>query len=264
MYRVFALGVVSLLAVPLLGAPAPNLPPPNPKKLSRMPDAAPELRAELARLDEKYRHGNPQQFAEMEEQARSLAKQYTAADDRARIWGQLAWVAGQSGIDKHAQFVREYATKCLEISRDPLERGRMYTLLASAVDVSGLAFPKGRREAAGILLAGYRELLAQELPDAAPELPAVEKIFGELGRGGAEEAQVRARQVAQLAARAEAVFIREQIDRRNTLILQLRDLYKPDAKRHGRTPNGPDELRALAGKVLTEDQVRALMKKVMD
>jgi hypothetical protein len=138
----------------------------------------------------------------------------------------------------------------------------MYSLLACAVDLGGFAFPKGRREAAGTLLTGYRELLAQQLPEIAPELPVVETIGEVIGRGDAEAAQALARHTAQLAAREEARFIRDQIDRRDTLVRQLRDLYKPDAKRHGRSPDGPEELRALAAKRLTDTQVDLLMKKV--
>jgi hypothetical protein len=131
----------------------------------------------------------------------------------------------------------------LEVSRDPLQRGRIYSYLASAVDLSGTAFPNGRREAAKILLTGYSEMLVQELPEKAPELAGVEKIGGLIGNGGAEEAQARTRHAAQVAAREEAVFVRDQIERRETFLLQLRDLYKPDAKRHGRTVDGPEELR---------------------
>ena len=61
--------------------------------------------------------------------------------------------------------MNKYAVKCLESSRDPLQRGRMYSYLASAVNLSGFAFPQGRREAAQILLTGYVEMLAQELPE---------------------------------------------------------------------------------------------------
>ncbi len=260
MARIVSILVSSLLAAPLFGAPLPALPAPPPKKLDCVPETTPELRQELNRLDEKYRHGTPDQFAEMEEKAEGLAKRYTDKDDQARIWGQLAFVGGQSWINKHREFVRKYARKCVALSRDPLERGQMYSLLACTVDVDGFAFPKGRREAAEILLTGYRELLAQELPEASPELPVVEKIGG----GGIEEAQAQARHAAQLAERKQAEFMRDQIDRRNTLVQQLRDFYKPDVNRHGHTPDGPDELRALAAKSLTDDQVRLLMKKVIE
>jgi RNA polymerase sigma factor (sigma-70 family) len=234
-----------------------------PRKLGRIPDPVPELRAELARFDEQYRGGTPEQFAELEKRAAALAKRYPGKDDQARIWAQVAWVAGQSAIDKHRELVRKYAAKCLEAGRDPLDRGRMYGLLASAVDVGGFAFPKGRREAAEALLTGYRELLAQELPESVPELPAVEKLSDVTGRGGLEAAQALARHAAQVAAREEAEFVRDQVERRETLVRQLRDLYKPDPKRHGRTPEGLEELRDLAAKKLSDRQARDLVAKVI-
>jgi hypothetical protein len=131
------------------------------------------------------------------------------------------------------------------------------------VELSGTAFPEGRREAAVILLNGYFEMLVQELPEKTPELPGVEKIGGLIGNGGLQEAQARTRHAAQMDAREEAVFVRDQIDRRETLVVQLRDLYKPDAKRHGRTEDGPKELRELASKQLTNQQASELIKKVL-
>ena len=256
---VFSLGTASLV-----GAPLPTLPPPSPKKLERVADPSPELFKELFQFDKNYRHGTPEQFAELEKRAEALAKQYPARDNQARIWCEVAHVGGQSRIDMHADLVRKYAMKGLEISRDPLQRGQMYSLLASTVDVSGLAFPKGRRQAAEFLLAGYRELLAQELPDKASDLPGVSKIGGLIGRGDVEEAQARAEHAAQMAAREEAKFIQAQIERRETLVMQLRDLYKPEPKRHGRNPEGPMELRVLAAKTMTNLQVDALIKKVME
>lgn len=254
------------LAALLLAAPdgaGDTAAPPALKKLARVPAASPELAAELYQFDAGYRHGTPEQFAELESRAEALAKRHPAADDQARVWGEVAHVAGQSGIDKQAGRVRKYAVKCLAVSRDPLERRRMQTYLASAVDVGGAAFPKGRREAAAILLTAYRETLAQELPDKAPELPAVGKIGDAIGQGGPEEAQARATYAAQLAARAEAEFVRDQVDGRDVLVTQLRDLFKPEPNRHGRNPQGPDELRALAGKTLDAEQVRLLLERVM-
>src|SRR5262249_26602680 len=165
-----AASVLSVSVAP--AAPAPAWPPP--KKLERVPDPPPELAKELYQLDPAYRRGSDEKFAELEKRADELAKRFPAQDDQARIWAEVAHVAAQSGIDRHADRVRQYAGKCLAVSRDPLQRGRMYSYLASAVDLKGTAFPGGRREAAEILLKGYAEMLAQELPEQAPEVPAGE------------------------------------------------------------------------------------------
>jgi hypothetical protein len=258
-YLLLALLAVSLLSVSAaISAPAPPLPPP--KKLDRAPDPSPELLKELLQFDSTYRHGSEEKFAELEKRADELAKRFPEKDDQARIWYEVAVVAAQSGIDQHAARVSKYAVKCLEISRDPLQRGLMYSVRASAVHLSGTAFPQGRREAAEILLTGYVEMLAQELPETAPELPAVHKF--DIDGDPVAEAQAQARHAAQLAARREAEFTRDLIGRRDTLVLQFRDLFKPEPNYHGRNPEGPDELRVLAKKKLTEPQVKVLLEKV--
>ena len=66
-----------------------------------------------------------------------------------------------------------------------------------------------------------------------------------------------------MEARRDAEFVRDQVSRRDTLVMQLRDLYKPVPNYHGRTPEGPDELRKLAGKVLEARQVDTLMERVL-
>jgi hypothetical protein len=257
-YLLPALLAASVLNISLItAAPAPPLPPP--KKLDRVPDPSPELRKELDRIDNEYRNGSEEKFAELEKRADELLKRFPEKDDQARIWSMVAHVAAQSGIADHADRVRKYADKCLAVSRDPLQRGLMYSYRASAVDLSGTAFPKGRREAAEILLTGYVELLAQELPEQAPELPVVHKfpVGDQLPK-----AEARAQYAAQMAARQEAEFTRDLIGRRDTLVMQFRDLYKPEPNYHGRNPEGPDELRALVKKKLTEPQVKVLLEKV--
>jgi hypothetical protein len=225
-----------------------------------VPDPSPALQKELYKLDTTYRHGSEEKFAELEKLAGDLAKRFLSKDDQARIWHEVAQVAAQSDIRKHAGRVRKYAYKCLAISRDPLQRGRMYSVLACTVDLTGFAFPKGRRKAAGILLTGYVEMLAQDLPEKAPELPGV-SIF-DIDGDPAAEARARARHAEQMAARREAEFTRDLVQRRDTLVMQLRDLFKPEPNYHGRNPEGPDELRALARKKMSEQQVQVLMKKI--
>ena len=84
----------------------------------------------------------------------------------------MAHVAAQGGITKQVERVRRYGERMLAISRDPVERGTMYSYLGSAaeVDPAVKAFADRRRAAAEPLLRGYAELLAQELP--APEAGA--------------------------------------------------------------------------------------------
>jgi RNA polymerase sigma factor (sigma-70 family) len=232
------------------------------EKLGRVPDPSPELRKELYAFD-AYRHGSERKFAELERKADELAKQYPARDDRARIYYEVAQVAGQSDIRKHVRRVQKYARKCLALSRDPVQRGASYTYLGSAAEVEeGKEFEDRRREAAGELLAGYAEMLAQELPDKAPELPPVDKVSPDLDPIRA--AQEMARHAAQMAAREDAEFIRALVSRRDTLANQLKWLYRPDPRVHGRNPEGPGELRALARNVLRDRAVvDALLAHVM-
>ena len=233
----------------LKNAPIPKAKPAVPKKLDKVPDPSPELQKELFQFDETYRHGTPEQFAELEKKADELAKQYKEKGDQARIWYQVAHVAAQSDIRKQVERVKKYAPKCLEISRDPIHRATLYSYLASTEELAGGAFADRRRKAAEWLLAGYAELLAQELPDEKPELPAVEKLGEVIANGGPEAAQARAKHAAQMAARKEAEFVRDQVFHRDVLVMQFRDLYKPNPKQVNRDEKGPDELKALAAKI---------------
>jgi hypothetical protein len=248
---------IAFMAAFTAWAPAPE---PAPKKLDRLPDPSPELRMELYQFDIEYRHGAEEKFVELEKRADELAKKFPAKGDQARIWYEVAHVAAQSDISKQAERVRKYAAKCLTLSRDPLQRPRMYSYLASAVNLRGTAFPKGRREAAEILLTGYIEMLAQELPEKAPDLPAVD-VFDVQGDPVAV-AQARFQHQLQMEARQKAEFTRDLVDRRDILVTQFRDLFKPEPKYYGRNPEGPDELRAMAKKKLTEAQVNDLLEKV--
>jgi hypothetical protein len=237
-------------------------PPRRPKKLARVPDPSPELQRELLAFN-AYRHGSEEKFGELERKADELLKQYPAADDQARIHYEVAHVAAQSDIRKHVNRVRKFARRSLALSRDPLQRGWLHSYLGSAAEVEAeKPFAARRRNAAAELLTGYAEMLAQELPAKAPELPVVEGLEDE-GPDAVAAAQARARHAAQRAAREEAEFIRALVHRRDTLANQLRWLYHPDPRVHGRNPDGPAELRALARKVLDDPKaVEALLARV--
>ncbi len=232
-----------LMAAAFAPAPEPRLP----KRLPRVLGPTPDLQAALHGFVPECRAWSDEGLVGLEGLADRLVKRFPSRDDSARVWGTLAWAAGQSDVKRHAERVRKYARMCLALSRDPIQRGRMHSLLASAVPLDGHVFAEGRREAAALLLAGYAELLAQGLPEKAPEMPA-------LAKGDTSE-EVR-------AARAEAVFLREQVAVRDTLVMQLRDLFKPEPKQHGRNPEGPAELRRLARRWLKEREIDALLEKV--
>ena len=244
--------------MPTSAAPAPKTIVQKPVKLPRPAGPGEVLWGELQPLDEKYRHGSPEKFRQLEAEADELAKRFPKRDELASIWFRVAHIAAQSGVDTQAERVRKYATKCLEVSRDPCDRMTLYSYLASVVNLSGHAVANGRRESAEYLLVGYAEMLAQELPAIAPEVPGME-IRGFVPMGGKEEADLR----AQEAARNEAIFIKDQIFRRAILEMQLRDLYKPHPKYNGRDKAGPDELRKPAGWKMTEAQVDELARKVL-
>jgi RNA polymerase sigma factor (sigma-70 family) len=243
----------------LIKAPVPVLKANPPEKLDRVPAAPPELRKELAGWDATYRHGGEEKFAELEKRAEELAKGCESDHDRARVWYAVAHIAGQSGIDRQADRVRKYAERCLKISRDPLDRAYLYSYLASCEEVGKGEFADKRRKAAGWLLTGYRELLVQELPDTKPELPRVNAR-----RLDEPQGQGAARQAAQLEAREQAVWVSDQIDRRDTLVLHFRNLYEPHPKAHGHGPDGPDQLRKLAAaKLPTAADVDTLLTRVL-
>jgi RNA polymerase sigma factor (sigma-70 family) len=222
---------------------------PGPKKLSRVPHPPPALQAELVRWDSEFRHGPEEKFAELERLADDLLKRYPEPDNQAHIYFQVAHVAGQSGLDKHIDRVRKYAGKALALSRDPVERGMLYSYLGSAAELDPAlkTFEARRQLAADMLLEGYAQMLAQDLPEKAPDLPRVDKIGG-----GGINPGARAQHAAQLEAREQAEFVRALVQRRDTLANQLRWLYRPDPKVHGRNANGPNELRALATRKLND------------
>jgi RNA polymerase sigma factor (sigma-70 family) len=232
-------------------------------KAEKVPDPSPELQRDLADF-EGYRNGSEEKFVELERKANELLKKYTARDDQARIYYQVAHIAAQSNITNHVKRVQTYARKSLALCRDPLQRAWLYSYLGSAAEADeSNAFEDRRRQAAAELLAGYAEILAQDLPKVAPELPAVNPPGDIMDPLEPAQAQRLARHAAQMAARAEAEFIRALVWRRDTLANQLKWLYRPHPNIHGRNPEGPEELRTLAGKVLNDPKaVDALLTQV--
>jgi RNA polymerase sigma factor (sigma-70 family) len=238
-----------------------------PKKLLRVAEPPDELVRELARLDKVYRHGSAEKYAEFEQEAEELCKKYPKPEERARILYHVAHVAAQGGIDKHVDLVRKYGAKMLDISRDPVERAATYSYLASAAEVDSTvkSFAERRRLAAEQLLKGYAEILAQELPEKAPERPALGPVEEGIDNGDPNaQGAAKARAFAMQEAYKQARFVEDQISFRDVLVVQFRSLYRPNPKQHGRNEEGPDELRALAMKRLKDaTKVDALLTSVI-
>lgn len=237
--------------------PAPKQAEP-PKKLSRVPETPAELQVIFAKWDQRYRHKSEEKFLELEAEAEKLLSQYPTRDDQARIYFQVAHIAGQSSCAKHYERINKYARETLERSRDPIQRGWAYMYLSCTAQEAKAAktFPERRRLAAEVLLQNYVELLVQDLPEKAPELPVVRKVAMDFGEGlPPGTPNPREEQAAQIEARLEAQFIGELVSRRQTLLTQLRDLYRPSVYQAFRNADGPDELRALAAAKLKKPEV---------
>ncbi|HVL14983.1 MAG TPA: hypothetical protein VM529_20600, partial [Gemmata sp.] len=180
------------------------------------------LLRDLADLDD-LRRGEQTDFAAVEKRGGELLAKYPAAADRGRIYATLTRLYANSGIGRTFARVTKYGRLALEHENNPVARGQVFSYLASAAEVAVTTadpladdpLPVKRRRAAEILLEGYRELLPLKLPDAAPELPGVEKIGGLLnGTDPAEEARVRERHAAQVKAREEAAVVRDLVHSR--------------------------------------------------
>ena len=75
-----------------------------------------------------YRHAPEEKFLELEREADALLAKYPDPDNRARIYFEVAHVAGQSGCGKHYDRIEAYARKASEASglNEKRERFRDY------------------------------------------------------------------------------------------------------------------------------------------
>lgn len=217
---------------------------------AELPD---ELQKKFYEWDKTYRHQSEEQFLEFENEAEALVKHVGDEQLKGRIYAWVAHVAGQSMITKHVERVRKFARKALELIRDPLQRSYMFSLLGSTyeIDPQHKLVADRRRLAAEQLLTGYAELLKYDIPKVAPELPAVGKFDRSL-EDPAELEKAKRISAAQVAARKQAEYVRDLVQHRDILANQLRWLYHPDTKVHGRGPDGPLLLRELAAKKLAD------------
>ena len=225
-----------------------------------LPNPAGNLAQQLLALD-KLRAADKTPWDEVEQRANELIAKYTAPADKGRIHWMAAHVYGQSDIRGHGAEVILHAQEALKYERDPVQRGWLYMYLGDAAGLDA----KSKDEATRWYLKGYFELIAFNLPDAAPELPTVGKFRGVISNpadGEADNNQIvfEVLQAAEVKARKEAELVRDLVSRRNIYIGQIQTLF-------GRQyTEGSDEavlLKRLATEILRDEvTVGGLLSRV--
>lgn len=215
----------------------------------------PTLRQELYQLDQ-MRGNSPEASVNVEQFGHDLLRRYKRREDRGRIYFQMAHVYAQSDIRRFYGEVEKFGRLALAFDRDAIQRATLRSYLASAaeVDPAQRLFEERRGKAAQELLQGYKELLAFRLPDTAPELPVVEK-FDEPD-GSPESIEAQKKHDNQMQTRQAAEHTRSLVEQRDTLMMQLRELY-------ARPPDGSAELQRLAARILQKkESIDSLMNTI--
>ena len=208
---------------------------------------------------------------EVERRSNHLLKRFTTPADKGRIHWQAAHVYGQSDIRGHSADVTRHAKEGLKYERDPVQRGWLFMYLGGAAEVrenDPKNFVTRRTDAAQWYLKGYAELLSFNLPNEAPELPNVGKI-GDGFRGGddgeidPEQIAAEVRQTAQMRTRKEAEFVRALVERRNTYVGSLRELFVRLHEVYDKDSMAKERLRDIATEVIRNPkEVERLLESV--
>jgi len=219
---------------------------------------ADELEDALRQVD-NLRAGFDTPFDEVEKRCDALLQTYTAPEDQARIYYQLARVGAQSGLQRPAKAI-EYVEKALDLPVDREGRVQLYMYWGCAIEVDhrgvlGEALRRARKQAAIPYLQGLRETLqyADEV-QKLPLPPRWEPTLSDLRRKLDKNA---------MTARSHAMRKRERLLERLTRHQtsfegQLAFLYS-------RVPFATDELEKLARELLQDEAaVDHLMARVIE
>lgn len=144
------------------------------------------LPGDLLALDQ-LRQGDKTRFDLVEARGKELLERYTAPEDQARIYFQLAHIHTQSGMQNPVRIL----TYCNEALRRPLlsaDRLRLYVYAGDAhqvmdkmhSDKEKRPFRQVRRHAAAMYLRGLAESQKLNLPDKKPEWVPRTSGFGPL------------------------------------------------------------------------------------
>jgi len=169
----------------------------------------------------------------------------------------------------HQPEVSFHATQALKFERDPVQRSAMFIALGDAAIVRSkdpLAWANEREEAIRWYLRGYAELLPFQLPDAAPELPVVEEIGGQLPRNtqeetNAEQIAVEVRRDIQMKTRQGAEMTGKLIQRRDASINGIRRIYSRNQQEEAKESAAKEQFQRIANQVLRDPKE---VKRLMD
>lgn len=210
------------------------------------------LRAELKALD-SLRRGRKTPFAEAEKRAAELLKKYPEPADQGQIYFTLVQVYGQSAGSPER--IIYYAKKALQLPLLPQQQSRLHTYWGDAIFVLDPSKPRPerRREAATVFLAGMIALRKLDLPEKAPDIPAVElQDFP-----GENVQQAEERNKREMAAVEEARFLRTMVRQRDILTGQIVWLY-------AEKPHAMQELRELAIKTTDDPKLADRLLQMVD
>ncbi len=227
----------------------------DPANESNNPEASPiaiavaEPAARLKTLEEELKEleglqNNPNPDDEIAAKVEELLKRYPRPTEMGWIYGRAASLFAQNDFVAHHNEVVSCASAGLRWESDPIERGRLFSLIGKAAEASDddpNHFVECRLEATRWYLKGYAELRRFLLPqlghsvetDAVP--PSV-KVRYSTSRGEYEQAD----------------FLRQLVDRRDAYLERLKDLYGPLHEQHDRDASAQDRFDPIATEVLDD------------
>jgi hypothetical protein len=186
------------------------------------PTISDELRRELVKLD-GMRKGLDTDLDQIDRAGKQLLEKFTAPEEQAQIYAQLAHVYAQSGLRKPDQMI-EYIKKSFE-HRLPLQQSLLLcTYWGDGLRVHARPLTsEDRLASARAYMLGLKQLAAYDLPAASPPLPDSPPIPNSIPAD--VEGLRKLEQYQQL--RREAAFIHELLVQKDILLRQVQDTYDP-------------------------------------
>ena len=241
---------------PVVKSLGPNLPEQQPAKPQ---NGRAETKMKLSNAlwaTDRLRHGRETPFAEVERRIAGLLKQYPAPKDQGQIYYEAAHVYAQTGLIR-PQAAVDYAKKALQLPVEPVQRIRLYGYWGGTVFMLKRTdqFPQRRLAAVIVFLDGLAELRKFNLPEKAPERPAMGANYDDAPTE-IEARRMEEQNRREAAAWEQARFLEQMIQYRDAMIGQIVWLYS-------REPNATEELRQLTVKTTRDPELAGRLVKAV-